>query len=88
MVIVQVIDTGRGPLTEMPVEESGENSGFEGLGLSLIKHLIGDLDGSFTLRREGDAAVSAQQEDGGRKSENAERTVSEVRFPLVRRSHT
>jgi hypothetical protein len=54
----------------------------------LIKHLIGDLDGSFTLRREGDAAVSAQQEDGGRKSENAERTVSEVRFPLVRRSHT
>jgi len=88
-VIVQVIDTGRGPLTEMPVEESaGENSGFEGLGLSLIKHLIGDLDGSFTLRREGDAAVSAQQEDGGRKSENAERTVSEVRFPLVRRSHT
>src|SRR6266516_2352610 len=86
MVIVQVIDTGRGPLTEMPVEESGENSGFEGLGLSLIKHLIGDLDGRFSLRHEG--AARALQEDGGRENEAAERTVAEVRFPLVRRSRS
>ncbi len=85
IVIVEVIDTGCGPLS-VPVEESGENSGFEGLGLSLIKHLIGDLDGSFSLRREGNATPMLSTEDGGQKNEITERTVAEVRFPLVRRS--
>ncbi len=51
-VIVQVIDTGQGPIAEVSAEESGEGTGFEGLGLSLIKHLIGDLGGTFSLRRE------------------------------------
>ena len=58
MVIVEVIDTGKGP--PLPLEES--------LGLSLIKHLIGDLDGHFALRRPEGANV----------------TIAEVRFPLVR----
>src|SRR6266581_965127 len=58
MVIVQVIDSGKGP--PEPLEES--------LGLSLIKQLIGDLDGHFVLRR----------------FEGTNVTVAEVRFPLVR----
>jgi two-component system, sensor histidine kinase PdtaS len=58
MVIVEVIDTGKGP--PEPLEES--------LGLSLIKQLIGDLDGHFALRRP----------------EGANITIAEVRFPLVR----
>ncbi len=58
MVIVEVIDTGKGPPD--PLEES--------LGLSLIKQLIGDLDGHFALRRP----------------EGANITIAEVRFPLVR----
>jgi len=70
MVVVEVLDTGKGP----PVEEgeSGEGSSFEGLGLSLITHLIGDLGGHFVLRR-------SSEDDG------VEYTVAEVRFPLLRR---
>lgn len=69
-VIVEVIDNGKGPPESL--EESDESSSFEGLGLSLIKHLIGDLGGQFSLRRTDDAGL----------------TVAEVRFPLVRRRRT
>ena len=62
-VIVEVLDTGSGPLE--PLEESGE-----GLGLSLIRNLIGDLGGRFVLRRTG---------------ETPPRTCAEARFPLTRR---
>ena len=83
-VIVQVIDTGSGPISEVNAEESAEGNGFEGLGLSLIKHLIGDLGGSFSLRRE-----VAIQSEGELAKEYlvGEYTVAEVRFPLVRRNH-
>jgi len=62
---VQVIDTG----TKLRQWEPGEEESGEGLGLSLIKNLIGDLGGNFTLRREGEKG----------------HTVAEVRFPLVRK---
>jgi two-component system, sensor histidine kinase PdtaS len=62
--VVGVLDTGPGPAE--PVEE--ENA--EGLGLSLIKNLIGDIGGQFTLRRT---------------EETPPRTCAEVRFPLERR---
>ena len=62
-VIVEVLDTGSGPVE--PLEESGE-----GLGLSLIRNLIGDLGGRFVLRRTG---------------ETPPRTCAEARFPLTRR---
>ncbi|GCE11456.1 sensor histidine kinase [Tengunoibacter tsumagoiensis] len=79
MVIMQVWDTGSGPDFESIVDEQGETSG-EGLGLSLIKHLISDLGGKFALRREalplGDEADAPL----------VEQTVAEVRFPLVRRN--
>jgi GAF domain-containing protein len=75
MVSVQVIDTGKEPVR--PLEETGEGSS-EGLGLSLIQHLIGDLDGKFFLRHE---AVS----DPDKGVIPVEQTVAEVRFPLVRR---
>jgi len=75
MVSVQVLDTGKGP--EQPIEETGEGSS-EGLGLSLIQHLIGDLDGKFSLRHE---VVSSP----GKDAIPIEQTVAEVRFPLVRR---
>ncbi len=61
--IVEVLDTGSGPVE--PLEESGE-----GLGLSLIRNLIGDLGGRFVLRRTG---------------ETPPRTCAEARFPLTRR---
>ncbi|HVB72409.1 MAG TPA: GAF domain-containing protein [Ktedonobacteraceae bacterium] len=63
-VIVEVLDTGNGPV-EITEEESSE-----GLGLSLIRHLIGDLGGRFVLRRT---------------DETPPRTCAEVRFPLTRR---
>ena len=47
MVIVEVLDTGNGP----PVSESLEEDDSEGLGLSLIRNLMGDIGGEFTLRR-------------------------------------
>ncbi len=64
LVIVQVIDTGKG----LAQWEPGEDESHEGLGLSLIKNLIGDLGGQFILHRLDDEGI----------------TVSEVRFPLVR----
>lgn len=75
MVSVQVLDTGKGP--EEPIEGTGEGSS-DGLGLSLIQHLIGDLDGKFSLRHE---VVSDPNQD----VIPAEQTIAEVRFPLVRR---
>jgi len=89
-VIVQVTDTGCGSISELPVEESGESNSFEGLGLSLIKHLIGDLGGSFSLKREisNRSGTEAPKENADQKDEPSERTVAEVRFPLVRRSRT
>ena len=74
-VIVQVIDSGKGP--EVPIEETGDPGG-EGLGLSLIRHLIGDLAGKFSLRR---VIINDAMTD----NRPVERTVAEVRFPLVRR---
>jgi two-component sensor histidine kinase len=59
---------GEGPV--MPLEEHEESSSFEGLGLSLIRNLIGDLGGRFVLRRDVEAG----------------QTIAEVRFPLVRHS--
>jgi two-component system, sensor histidine kinase PdtaS len=64
MVVVQVLDTGNG----LVQWDAGEEEGSEGLGLSLIKNLIGDIGGKFVLRRNED-------EDG---------TIAEVRFPLAR----
>jgi GAF domain-containing protein len=90
MVIVQVIDTGKGPLFELPPEESGDSGTFEGLGLSLIKHLIGDLEGKFSLRRVASSSLpTPRTETGTRPQEQPmEYTVAEVRFPLVRHSRT
>jgi two-component system, sensor histidine kinase PdtaS len=62
-VVVEVVDTGRGPVT--PISESSE-----GLGVSLIRNLIGDIGGQFTLRRT---------------EETPPRTCAEVRFPLESR---
>lgn len=61
--VVEVYDTGQGPAE--PVEEEST----EGLGLSLIRNLIGDIRGQFTLRRT---------------EETPPRTCAEVRFPLER----
>lgn len=63
IIVVEVVDTGRGPLE--PVEEHQESSSFEGLGLSLIRNLIGDIGGHFVLRRDGERGL----------------TIAEVRFP-------
>ncbi len=81
MVIVQVLDTGRGPAAEISLDESGEGSS-EGLGLSLIKNLIVDLEGRFSLRRE------LLPQPNKENDPPLEYTVAEVRFPLVRRSRT
>jgi two-component sensor histidine kinase len=67
MVIVEVLDTGNGPTVSEALEEDGS----EGLGLSLIRNLMGDIGGEFTLRRT---------------VEIPPRTCAEVRFPLVRRT--
>lgn len=88
MVIVQVIDTGSGPPPGMSVEEASDNGNFEGLGLSLIKNMIGDLDGSFTLRREIVHASPDEQSERVRHTTSGECTIAEVRFPLVRRRRT
>jgi two-component sensor histidine kinase len=60
-VVVEVLDTGSG------LPSSTEEESSEGLGLSLIKNLIGDLGGSYSLRRT---------------EETPPRTCAEVRFPL------
>jgi GAF domain-containing protein len=85
MVIVQVIDTG--PPFELPAESGESNS--EGLGLSLIKHLIGDLEGTFSLRREAfGGSIAGQSAKEGEDPLPIECTVAEVCFPLVKRSRT
>ncbi len=81
IVIVRVLDTGSGPPLDMRVEEASDNGTFEGLGVSLIKNMIGDLDGSFTLRRE---VINTAPNAGA----HGAYTVAEVRFPLVRRRRT
>ncbi len=63
--IVAVLDTGSNP------PEAVDEENVEGLGLSLIRNLIGDIGGQFTLRRT---------------DEIPPRTCAEVRFPLERRS--
>ncbi|HEY6410367.1 MAG TPA: sensor histidine kinase, partial [Ktedonobacteraceae bacterium] len=70
VVIVQVIDTG----TKLKQWGPGEEESSEGLGLSLIKNLIGDLGGQYRLWSEGEKG------DKG----NECHTVAEVRFPLAR----
>ncbi len=86
IVIVQVIDTGSGPHFDLPLEEGegSESGNFEGLGLSLIKHLIGDLDGDFTLRRE----QFPMSESAPKRTIAEKSTVAEVRFPLKRHSRS
>lgn len=84
VVIVQVIDTGSGPHFDPSLDEGNESGSFDGLGLSLIKHMIGDLDGDFLLRREHCAASENASED----TSASECTVAEVRFPLKRRSRS
>ncbi|GCE17755.1 GAF domain-containing protein [Dictyobacter kobayashii] len=84
MVTVQVLDDGVGPAFELSFDETAEGSS-EGLGLSLIKHLIGDLEGKFSLRR---GMVTLSSRNSQEDNEPVERTISEVRFPLVRRSRT
>ena len=66
VVIVEVLDNGNQPLA-LHEEESSE-----GLGISLIRNLIGDLGGRFLLRRTG---------------EMPSRTSAEVRFPLAPLKH-
>ncbi len=94
-IVVQVIDTGIGPLRH----QSGEEESSEGLGMSLIKHLIGDLGGQFSLRRvNGEAGpVSTELSSMTDKEENSNGspslsgqnkgssgyTVAEVRFPTT-----
>jgi two-component system, sensor histidine kinase PdtaS len=67
LVIVEVLDTGNGP----PESDSLDEDESEGLGLSLVRNLMGDIGGEFTLRRT---------------LEQPPRTCAEVRFPLVRRT--
>ena len=87
IVIVQVIDTGSGPPFELSVEETNEGEVVEGLGLSLIKHLTGDLNGQFSLRREVVQLADGEgPEHEGASGGPTACTVAEVRFPLVRRT--
>jgi two-component system, sensor histidine kinase PdtaS len=64
IVVVQVVDPG----TDLQQWEQGDDENGEGLGLSLIKNLIGDLGGQFSLLRLGETG----------------QTKAEVRFPLAR----
>ena len=52
MVIVEVLDSGNQPFEHLEEETS------EGLGLSLIRNLIGDLRGQFVLRRIGETTCA------------------------------
>jgi two-component system, sensor histidine kinase PdtaS len=91
IVVIQVIDNGRGPSLELPIEESGESGTFEGLGLSLIKNLIADLGGKFSLRRERGLLPLADKQRGANaimKETPENYTIAEVRFPLERRVRT
>ncbi len=84
IVTVQVIDTGRGPDFDSTLEEGNGNGNFDGLGLSLIKNMIGDLDGDFTLKREQCVLANTSSRDDA----TTECTVAEVRFPLKRRNRS
>ncbi len=64
IVAIQVIDPG----TDLKQWEQGDEENGEGLGLSLIKNLIGDLAGQFSLLRLAETG----------------QTVAEIRFPLAR----
>lgn len=83
-VVVQVIDTGSGPHFDLSRDAGNEGGNFEGLGLSLIKHMIGDLDGNFTLKRESYPSSTNTSEN----APTLEGTIAEVRFPLKRRSRS
>jgi len=87
LVIVQVIDTGNGPPFDFLTEETSEGGVFEGLGLSLIKHLTGDLNGDFLLHR-GIIETSNVEEPDQEIARNVstECTIAEVRFPRVQRN--
>jgi GAF domain-containing protein len=78
IVIVQVIDSGKAPIKDLSTDEG------EGLGLSLIRNLISDLGGKFSLRREQFPASERDIREQG-NDQPVERTVAEVRFPLSRR---
>ena len=69
IVTVQVIDTGKGLSSSASEGSYAEEDSSEGLGLSLIKNLIGDIGGQFRLRRMADT----------------DSTVAEVHFPLAGR---
>ncbi len=84
IVSVQVLDTGSGPASALPSSEEAS----EGLGLSLIKNLISDLGGKFSLRRERGVLPPAQQREHMPEEQPLEYTVAEVRFPLVKPSRT
>ncbi len=84
MVIVQVLDNGSGLVPEISFDETAEGNS-EGLGLSLIKNLLTDINGRFSLRR---GFVSLPGWDQNEHEQPVERTIAEVRFPLVKRSHT
>lgn len=88
-VTVQVLDTGSGPKFDLSLNEESNHSE-EGLGVSLIKHMIGDLNGQFSLRREHHALVQqlGDEDHAGQDGKDKEYTVAEVRFPLKRRNRT
>ena len=89
-VIVQVLDTGKGDKFAMALTKESSRSE-EGLGLSLIEHMIGDLHGQFSLRREQQSVLFQPHEDNILADDDAkhkEYTVAEVRFPLKRRSRS
>lgn len=82
-VVVQVIDNGNGPPFKLPLEEANERG--EGLGLSLIKNLAGDLGGYSTLRREaGVPVLPPANEIAAEGMSITQQTIAEVRFPLQR----
>lgn len=85
IVTVQVLDTGVGPASE---SLSSSEEGGEGLGLSLIKNLIGDLGGSFSLRRESGVLPQTLHQGRTTNDQPVDYTVAEVRFPLVKHSRT
>lgn len=64
LVVMQVIDPG----SPEQSWKSGDEEGGEGLGISLIKNLIGDLSGRYSLNRDAETG----------------QTVAEIRFPLAR----
>ena len=89
-VFVQVVDTGGSSESATFLSKDSSRSE-EGLGLSLIEHMIGDLHGQFSLRREQASALHKTGQDEvlvGNDGEDRKYTVAEVRFPLKRRIRT